>query len=79
MEWQRYLERSFDAEALMEFLPDPSDEAMRREARAGPGQFLGSLAVDSGGYVCCASPGQGAILVFPPEGGALEVVVTPDF
>src|SRR3546814_21002714 len=37
--------------------------------RGGPGQFLDSLAVDSGGYICVASPCGGAILVFPPEIG----------
>jgi gluconolactonase len=47
--------------------------------RAGPGQFLDSLAVDSGGYVCIASPVAGGILVFPPEGGAPEHIPLPDF
>src|SRR3546814_8726147 len=47
--------------------------------RGGPGQFLDSLAVDSGGYICVASPGGGAILVFPPEGGTPEVIEMPDF
>jgi gluconolactonase len=47
--------------------------------RAGPGQYLDSLAVDSAGYICCASPGQGHILVFPPDGGAPEAIATPDF
>jgi gluconolactonase len=47
--------------------------------RGGPGQFLDSLAVDSEGYICCASPGHGHILVFPPEGGAPEAIQMPDF
>src|SRR3546814_14137031 len=47
--------------------------------RGGPGQFLDSLAVDSGGYICVASPGGGAILVFPPEGGTPEGIEMPDF
>src|SRR3546814_14272186 len=47
--------------------------------RGGPGQFLDSLAVDSGGYICVASPGGGAILVFPPEGGPPGVIEMPDF
>ena len=37
--------------------------------RAGPSQYLDSLAVDAAGRICVASPGSGAILVFP----------TPDF
>ncbi|MFM6831861.1 MAG: SMP-30/gluconolactonase/LRE family protein [Novosphingobium sp.] len=47
--------------------------------RAGPGMYLDSLAVDSAGRICCASPGIGAVLVFPPEGGAPEVIAIPDF
>ena len=47
--------------------------------RAGPGMYLDSLAVDSAGRICCASPGVGAVLVFPPEGGAPTVIVTGDF
>jgi gluconolactonase len=47
--------------------------------RAGPGMYLDSLAVDSAGRICCASPGQGAVLVFPPQGGAPEAVLTGDF
>ncbi|WP_062344068.1 SMP-30/gluconolactonase/LRE family protein [Novosphingobium sp. CCH12-A3] len=47
--------------------------------RAGPGMYLDSLAVDSAGRICCASPGQGAILVFLPEGGAPDVIDVPDF
>jgi gluconolactonase len=47
--------------------------------RAGPGMYLDSLAVDSAGRICCASPGQGAVLVFPPEGGAPECLDMPDF
>lgn len=47
--------------------------------RAGPGEALDSLAIDSGGYVCVASPGQGAILVFAPGGGTVERIATPDF
>ena len=48
-------------------------------SRAGPGQFLDSLAVDSGGYICCASPGQGDMLIFPPHGGPPEAIRLPDF
>jgi gluconolactonase len=47
--------------------------------RAGPGQFLDSLAVDSAGNVCVASPGGSAILVFSPEGTIIRTVPTPDF
>ena len=47
--------------------------------RAGPGMYLDSLAIDSAGRICCASPGSGAILIFPPEGGVPEVVALPDF
>lgn len=47
--------------------------------RAGPGMYLDSLAVDSAGRICCASPGVGAVLVFPAEGGAPDVVAIPDF
>lgn len=47
--------------------------------RAGPGMYLDSLAIDSAGRICCASPGVGAVLVFPPEGGAAEMIAIPDF
>lgn len=47
--------------------------------RAGPGMYLDSLGVDSAGRICCASPGVGAVLVFPAEGGAPDVVAIPDF
>lgn len=47
--------------------------------RAGPGQYLDSLAVDSLGRICVASPGGSAILIFTAEGGAPEVVPMPDF
>lgn len=47
--------------------------------RAGAGEYLDSLAVDDEGRICCASPGKGAILIFPPEGGSPERVETPDF
>jgi len=47
--------------------------------RAGQGMYLDSLAVDSAGRICCASPGQGAVLIFPPEGGAPQIVAIPDF
>jgi gluconolactonase len=46
--------------------------------RGGPGQYLDSLAVDSLGRICVASPGKGAILIFPPEGGTPTVIETPD-
>jgi gluconolactonase len=47
--------------------------------RAGPGQYLDSLAIDSAGRICVASPGQGAIQVFAPEGGTPTVIPTDDF
>ena len=50
--------------------------------RAGPGMYLDSLAVDSAGRICCASPGIGAVLVFPPTGEAPEMpemIAIPDF
>ena len=47
--------------------------------RAGPGQFLDSLAVDSAGNICCASPGLGHILVFSPAGGPPQAIAMPDF
>ena len=47
--------------------------------RAGPGQFLDSLAVDSAGNICCASPGLGHILVFSPAGGPPQTIAMPDF
>jgi len=46
--------------------------------RGKVGQFLDSLAVDSAGNICVASCGGGAILVFSPEGGVSEEVVTSD-
>jgi gluconolactonase len=48
-------------------------------SRSGPGQFLDSLAVDSAGNICVASPGHGAILVFSPDGGPPETIAMPDF
>jgi gluconolactonase len=47
--------------------------------RGGPGQYLDSLAVDSAGYICCASPGHGHILIFSPDGGVHDTIVMPDF
>ncbi len=47
--------------------------------RAGAGKYLDSLAVDSSGTICCASPGHGEILLFSPEGGNPESVQMPDF
>jgi gluconolactonase len=47
--------------------------------RAGAGKFLDSLAVDSNGAICCASPGHGEILAFPPEGGNPVSIGMPDF
>jgi len=47
--------------------------------RGGPGQYLDSLAVDSAGRICCASPGIGALLIFPPQGGVPETLAMPDF
>jgi gluconolactonase len=47
--------------------------------RAGAGQYLDSLAVDGQGRICVASPGIGAILIFPAEGGAPTAIDMPDF
>jgi gluconolactonase len=47
--------------------------------RAGAGEFLDSLAVDGEGYICCGSPGRGALLIFPPQGGLPERIEMPDF
>lgn len=41
--------------------------------------YLDSLAIDGAGRICCASPGVGAVLVFPHEGGAAEMIAIPDF
>lgn len=46
--------------------------------RAGPGDYLDSLAVDAAGRICVGSPGNGAVLVFPPEGGSPERLAMPD-
>ena len=54
-------------------------QGARIVGRAGPGNFLDSLAVDSAGNICVASPGQGAILVFPAAGGVPESFPMPDF
>lgn len=62
-------------DAAASHMPDGSSIV----GRAGPGMYLDSLAVDSAGRICCASPGIGAILVFPPAGGTPEVVEIPDF
>lgn len=45
----------------------------------GPGQFNDNMAVNSAGRICCASPGQGAVLIFPPEGGAHRRTEKGDF
>src|SRR3546814_15408376 len=37
--------------------------------RGGPGQFLDSIAVGRGRYICVPSSGGGLTLVFPPGGG----------
>jgi gluconolactonase len=47
--------------------------------RGGVNQFLDSLAVDSVGNVCAASPGLGGILVFAPDGSSQRHVPLPDF
>ncbi len=46
--------------------------------RAGPGDYLDSLAVDAAGRICVGSPGNGAVLVFPPEGGSPTRLPMPD-
>jgi gluconolactonase len=53
-------------------------QAGKTLGRADAGRYLDSLAVDSLGRICVASPGKGGILVFPPEGGDPELVETPD-
>lgn len=47
--------------------------------RAGVGQFLDSLAVDSGGNVCVACPGSGGIFMFAADGSAQRHIPLPDF
>jgi gluconolactonase len=47
--------------------------------RAGPNQFLDSLAVDSANNVCVASPGGGGIMVFAGDGSGQYHVPMPDF
>ena len=46
--------------------------------RAGPGDYLDSLAVDAAGRICVGSPGRGAVLIFPPEGGQPRRLTMPD-
>jgi gluconolactonase len=57
----------------------PSKLTSANIGRSGVSQYLDSLAVDSAGNICVASPGGSAVLVFPPEGGAPKIVETPDF
>jgi gluconolactonase len=47
--------------------------------RAGPNQFLDSLAVDTAGNVCVASPGGGGIVIFAADGSSQRHVPLPDF
>ena len=47
--------------------------------RGGAGRYLDSLAVDAEGNICCASPGVGEILIFPPQGGTPRAIHTGDF
>jgi gluconolactonase len=58
---------------------EPMHNGGRIIGRAGAGEVLDSLAVDSAGNICVASPGRGAILVFKPQGGEPERIPTPDF
>ncbi len=46
--------------------------------RAGPGDYLDSLAVDAAGRICVGSPGNGAVLIFSPEGGPPLRLAMPD-
>jgi gluconolactonase len=46
--------------------------------RGGPGVHLDSLAVDSAGYVCVATPGRGGILVVAPDGSSCADLELPD-
>lgn len=64
---------------MIDTAASPTPDGHSIVGRAGPGQFLDSLAVDSAGRICCASPGQGAILIFPPEGGTPQQIETGDF
>jgi gluconolactonase len=47
--------------------------------RGGVNQFLDSMAVDSEGNVCVASPGRGGIIVFAADGSSQRHVPLPDF
>ncbi|MCC4233094.1 MULTISPECIES: SMP-30/gluconolactonase/LRE family protein [Sphingobium] len=67
------------APGIIDTTASPTPDGHSIVGRAGPGQFLDSLAVDSAGHICCASPGQGAILIFPPEGGTPQQIETGDF
>ncbi|MFC3698407.1 MULTISPECIES: SMP-30/gluconolactonase/LRE family protein [Sphingobium] len=67
------------APGMIDTAASPTPDGHSIVGRAGPGQFLDSLAVDSAGRICCASPGQGAILIFPPEGGTPQQIETGDF
>jgi|SRR5215831_2531168 len=47
--------------------------------RGGVNQFLDSMAIDSAGNICVASPGAGGIIVFAPDGSSQHHVPLPDF
>jgi len=47
--------------------------------RAGPNQFLDSLAVDMAGNICVASPGLGGIIQFASDSSSQRHIALPDF
>jgi len=47
-------------------------------ARAGPGLFLDSLAVDGAGHICVGTLGKGGILVIAPDGSGSQHIPFPD-
>ena len=69
----------FDLEAPGKIRRAPTMNGGTVIGRAGPGQFLDSLAVDSAGNVCVASPGRGGIMVFPTDGSPSRHIPLPDF
>lgn len=57
----------------------PHDRGGRIVGRCGPGGFLDSIAIDSSGQVCAASPGGGGIMVFAGDGSPPRHIPLPDF
>jgi len=71
--------RAFDVAAPGELITGSSFfDTGRMLGRARKGEFLDSLAVDSRGNICVASPGAGAVLVFSPEGEVIRRIETGD-